>query len=113
MLTSFKESGNEGSTTQPVASEPRHGGRTDAGGQPGPGAGPAGGNAAFRRRAGAGATAEPTAPERIVVTGTRASLLRARELKRNATVVQDSIAAEDLGRFPTTTSPTRCRTSPA
>jgi TonB-dependent receptor len=44
--------------------------------------------------------AEPEPNERIVVTGTRASLLRARELKRNATVVQDSIAAEDLGRFP-------------
>ncbi len=43
--------------------------------------------------------AEP-APERIVVSGTRASLLRARELKRNSAVVQDSIAAEDLGRFP-------------
>lgn len=36
----------------------------------------------------------------VVVTGTRASLMRARSLKRDSTVVQDSIAAEDLGRFP-------------
>ena len=39
-------------------------------------------------------------PQKITVTGTRASLLKARELKRNSAVVQDSIAAEDLGRFP-------------
>jgi iron complex outermembrane receptor protein len=44
--------------------------------------------------------AEPDAPQKITVTGTRASLLKARELKRNSAVVQDSIAAEDLGRFP-------------
>jgi iron complex outermembrane recepter protein len=47
-------------------------------------------------------SAKPTAGEQtvIVITGTRASLMRARELKRNATIVQDSISAEDLGRFP-------------
>lgn len=36
----------------------------------------------------------------VVVTGTRASLMRARNLKRDSLVVQDSISAEDLGRFP-------------
>lgn len=45
-------------------------------------------------------SADPDAPQKITVTGTRASLLKARELKRNSAVVQDSIAAEDLGRFP-------------
>lgn len=44
--------------------------------------------------------ADADAPQKITVTGTRASLLKARELKRNSAVVQDSIAAEDLGRFP-------------
>jgi iron complex outermembrane receptor protein len=38
--------------------------------------------------------------EEIVVTGTRAALVASRDLKRNAAVVQDSIVAEDLGRFP-------------
>ncbi|MEW6703253.1 MAG: TonB-dependent receptor [Pseudomonadota bacterium] len=40
------------------------------------------------------------AAEQVVVTGARASLLRARNLKRDASIVQDSISAEDLGRFP-------------
>lgn len=48
-----------------------------------------------------------SAPEReaadtqsVVVTGTRASLERALALKRDASVVQDSISATELGRFP-------------
>ncbi len=36
----------------------------------------------------------------VVVTGTRASLAKSRERKRDATIVMDSITAEDLGRFP-------------
>ncbi|MEK8030048.1 TonB-dependent receptor [Ideonella sp. DXS29W] len=44
--------------------------------------------------------ADADTAQQITVTGTRASLLKARELKRNSAVVQDSIAAEDLGRFP-------------
>ncbi len=51
--------------------------------------------------------------EEIVVTGTRAALAESRDKKREAPIVQDSIVAEDLGRFPTTTLPTRCLTSPA
>ena len=52
-----------------------------------------------------GATAPPAASvtgelEEIVVTGTRAALVESRDLKRDAEVVQDSIVAEDLGRFP-------------
>ena len=49
------------------------------------------------------ATAAPTAPgnvETVVVTGTRAALIESRDLKRDSDVVQDSIVAEDLGRFP-------------
>lgn len=38
--------------------------------------------------------------ERVEVTGTRASLLRSLNLKRNAAAVQDSISATELGRFP-------------
>lgn len=36
----------------------------------------------------------------VIVNGTRASLTRSRDLKRDAAVVQDSISAEDMGRFP-------------
>lgn len=36
----------------------------------------------------------------VVVTGTRASLAKSLELKRNSAVVQDSISATELGRFP-------------
>ncbi|PTQ12167.1 hypothetical protein CLG96_06320 [Sphingomonas oleivorans] len=39
-------------------------------------------------------------PDEIIVTGVRASLQRAAELKRNAGVVSDSISAEDIGKFP-------------
>ena len=42
--------------------------------------------------------AEPL--DEVVVTGTRAALIESRELKKNAGIVQDSIVAEDLGRFP-------------
>jgi len=38
--------------------------------------------------------------EQVVVTGTRASLQQSLELKRNSAVVQDSISATELGRFP-------------
>lgn len=38
--------------------------------------------------------------ERVEVTGTRASLQRSLNLKRNAAGVQDSISATELGRFP-------------
>ena len=38
--------------------------------------------------------------QEIVVTGLRASLVKSLEVKRNATVVLDSINAEELGRFP-------------
>jgi iron complex outermembrane recepter protein len=47
------------------------------------------------------ATAEPDpAQQRVEVVGTRASLERSLALKRNAAVVQDSISATELGRFP-------------
>ena len=38
--------------------------------------------------------------DQIVVTGFRSSLLQARDLKRAATGVQDSIVAEDIAKFP-------------
>lgn len=40
----------------------------------------------------------------IVVTGIRASLSRAAEIKRNSDMVVDSIVAEDIGKFPDTTT---------
>jgi iron complex outermembrane receptor protein len=43
--------------------------------------------------------AEPEAPV-VVVSGARAALARSLELKRNADVIQDSISATELGRFP-------------
>ena len=47
------------------------------------------------------ATPEPAQPSAVVVvTGTRASLERAMAIKRDASVVQDSISATELGRFP-------------
>ena len=45
-----------------------------------------------------GAAQEP--PPVVVVTGARAALARSLELKRNADVIQDSISATELGRFP-------------
>lgn len=44
--------------------------------------------------------AEPGQLEEVVVTGTRAALIESLDRKREAQVVQDSIVAEDLGRFP-------------
>jgi iron complex outermembrane receptor protein len=38
--------------------------------------------------------------EEVVVSGTRAALVESRDRKRDAQLVQDSIVAEDLGRFP-------------
>ncbi|MFC4313250.1 TonB-dependent receptor [Steroidobacter flavus] len=52
---------------------------------------------------GAAALAQETSSdqlEEIVVTGTRAALAESRDKKREAPIVQDSIVAEDLGRFP-------------
>lgn len=48
------------------------------------------------------AEGEPAAsPENdIVVTGFRASLQGARDVKRNATIIQDSIVADDIAAFP-------------
>jgi iron complex outermembrane recepter protein len=40
------------------------------------------------------------APQQVVVSGTRASLAKSLDLKRNSTIVQDSISATELGRFP-------------
>ncbi len=45
-------------------------------------------------------SANPAELEAVIVTGTRAALVESRDLKRNAGIVQDSIVAEDLGRFP-------------
>ena len=42
----------------------------------------------------------PSEPTVVVVTGARAALARALDLKRNADVIQDSISATELGRFP-------------
>ncbi|MET3106981.1 iron complex outermembrane receptor protein [Oxalobacteraceae bacterium GrIS 2.11] len=39
-------------------------------------------------------------PEQVVVTGIRASLQSAVNIKRNADAVVDSVSAEDLGKFP-------------
>ena len=38
--------------------------------------------------------------ETVTVVGTRAALIESRDLKKNSAIVQDSIVAEDLGRFP-------------
>jgi iron complex outermembrane receptor protein len=38
--------------------------------------------------------------EEVVVVGTRAALIESRDLKKGSGIVQDSIVAEDLGRFP-------------
>jgi iron complex outermembrane receptor protein len=50
-----------------------------------------------------GATSNETAGDdldTVVVVGTRAALVESRDRKRGADIVQDSIVAEDLGRFP-------------
>ncbi len=48
-----------------------------------------------------GSSAEPAADE-IIVTGVRASLDRAIDIKRNSSGVVDAISAEDIGKFPDT-----------
>ncbi len=57
---------------------------------------------ASAQETGTGATAAGSSGEleEIVVTGTRAALIESRDLKHDAGIVQDSIVAEDLGRFP-------------
>jgi TonB-dependent receptor len=45
-------------------------------------------------------SASDTDPETVIVTGTRAALTKSRDMKRDATIVQDSISATELGRFP-------------
>jgi len=50
-----------------------------------------------------GASTDPAGGEdlaTVTVVGTRAALVESRDLKKNAGIVQDSIVAEDLGRFP-------------
>jgi iron complex outermembrane receptor protein len=45
-------------------------------------------------------SSDPDALDEVIVTGTRAALAESLDRKRDAQVVQDSIVAEDLGRFP-------------
>src|SRR5262245_36977600 len=51
-------------------------------------------------RAATSTSEESDEVETVVVRGTRAALIESRDLKRDADIVQDSIVAEDLGRFP-------------
>jgi TonB-dependent receptor len=51
-------------------------------------------------RPSAGSDASGSELQEIVVTGIRASLERAMDIKRDADVVVDSISAEDIGKFP-------------
>lgn len=46
------------------------------------------------------ANAQEAVLEEVVVTGIRSSIKRAQDIKRDASGVVDSIAAEDLGKFP-------------
>ena len=46
------------------------------------------------------ATATATEEGEIVVTGIRASLARSAEIKRNSTLIVDSVSAEDIGKLP-------------
>ncbi|HEY8614787.1 TonB-dependent receptor [Phenylobacterium sp.] len=48
------------------------------------------------------ASAQSSEVEEVVVTGYRASLQQSTEAKREATIIQDSIFAEDIGKFPDT-----------
>ena len=48
------------------------------------------------------ASTEPEASDDIVVTGIRASLREAVDIKRNSQGVVDAISAEDIGKFPDT-----------
>ena len=38
--------------------------------------------------------------ETVVVTGIRASMQRAMDIKRDATTIVDAVSAEDIGKFP-------------
>jgi iron complex outermembrane receptor protein len=51
-------------------------------------------------KSGAAANGQGSELQEIVVTGIRASLERAMDIKRDADVVVDSISAEDIGKFP-------------
>jgi TonB-dependent receptor len=53
-------------------------------------------------QAGAQEAAKPDTVEEIIVTGIRASLDRAIEIKRSNSGVVDAISAEDIGKFPDT-----------
>ena len=58
-----------------------------------------GANAASAQQA--APAAEPAAePTRVIVSGTRASVMSAIERKKGASTVVDSIVAEDIGQFP-------------
>ena len=52
--------------------------------------------------ASAPAASSADAPQTVTVTGYRASLQRAMEVKRNANSIVDAISAEDIGKFPDT-----------
>ncbi|MCJ2184472.1 TonB-dependent receptor [Novosphingobium sp. 1949] len=55
---------------------------------------------AFAADTSAATSTEAPDPEAIVVTGYRASLLKAQDVKRSATIIQDSIVADDIAAFP-------------
>jgi iron complex outermembrane recepter protein len=52
----------------------------------------------------AGQNDKPAQLEEVVVTGIRASLENAQELKKNSDTIQDSIIAEDIGKLPDVTA---------
>jgi len=56
--------------------------------------------AAQAQQAVAPTASEPDQSQQVVVTGIRASLQSAVNIKRNADAVVDSVSAEDLGKFP-------------
>lgn len=56
-------------------------------------------SAALAQQPPAAPAAEP-APEQVVVTGLRNSLVKAQDIKRNAEQVVDSIVADDIGKLP-------------
>ncbi|PTS83181.1 TonB-dependent receptor [Sphingomonas sp. HMWF008] len=59
-------------------------------------------SAAFAQSTASPPPADTTTEEDIVVTGIRASLDRAIDIKRNSAGVVDAISAEDIGKFPDT-----------
>jgi len=61
--------------------------------------------AATADQVGGGTSVAPAAevePDEIVVTGVRAALERARDIKRTSAGVVDAVSAEDIGKFPDT-----------